>query len=215
MVSRRLVMPNWCWNRLIVDGPLEDRQRVFQEVWTGGKIFNKILPEPDKYTDDIIDDLLRSETGLQAMLIEASVDDGESTEDHIRGTRARLAEKAWYYWRIEHWGTKWDLEDGDYDFSDDGTTICFDTAWAPPVPVIRAMSRRYPTLNIRLKYFEPSMCFAGEATFISGEGPDNYYQAGENDEEYWRLAAEFGFEWDEEEEEDIPAATVDWQTEGF
>jgi len=49
---------------------------------------------------------------------------------------------AWYEWRNENWGTKWDVcavEMGDLRLIGDGTTKeiefqCW-TAWAPPIPV--------------------------------------------------------------------------------
>jgi hypothetical protein len=50
----------------------------------------------------------------------------------------------WYEWRVENWGTKWDVceaeidEDG-LEYSDDKKVAWFSfrcwTAWAPPVPV--------------------------------------------------------------------------------
>jgi len=49
---------------------------------------------------------------------------------------------AWYEWRNENWGTKWDVcavEMGDLRLIGDGTTKeiefrCW-TAWAPPIPI--------------------------------------------------------------------------------
>ncbi|MGA2063270.1 MAG: hypothetical protein ABSG67_22595 [Thermoguttaceae bacterium] len=213
-------MANWCLNKLIIDGPDEDIQRLIDEVWTGEDIFNKILPEPEEYTNEIIDDLMASNTGKKRIAFNASLSNcSEVLEEHIQSVRADIVEKPWYHWRIEHWETKWDLEDEeDYCVFEDGTDILFSTVNSPPVPVIRAMSRQYPTLTICLKYFEPDMYYGGEATFVGGEGQDNYYSDetshGISYEEFRCIASEFGYQDEEEEEEPVPA-NVNWQTEGF
>ncbi len=50
----------------------------------------------------------------------------------------------WYEWRVENWGTKWDVCEAEIDhdgleYSDDQKVAWFSfrcwTAWAPPVPV--------------------------------------------------------------------------------
>jgi hypothetical protein len=162
-------------NRLIIDGPQEDRQRFLQEIWTGERIFQTVLPEPKEYTDDIIDDLL----------------DSYSHSD-IDITRDEIVKSPSCYWCSKRWGTKWDLySEDDYGISDDGTEIDFETAWGPPVPIIRAMSMQYPTLNIRLKYIELDNVFAGEGTFVAGEGDDHYYEDSDN---FNRILGELGYD---------------------
>ncbi len=45
----------------------------------------------------------------------------------------------------------------------------FRTAWSPVIPLIKAMSKMYPSLTFGLKYFEAGMEFQGEAIFENGE----------------------------------------------
>lgn len=43
----------------------------------------------------------------------------------------------WYQWRCEHWGTKWNAYNQDLiDISYGCIELKFDTAWAPPIPII-------------------------------------------------------------------------------
>jgi len=59
----------------------------------------------------------------------------------------------WYDWRIENWGTKWDAYDQSYEESDNSScnagagSYIFNTAWAPPVPVIRRLATIFPDIT--------------------------------------------------------------------
>ncbi len=98
------------------------------------------------------------------------------------------------------WGTKWDVGGGwNHAYvqeHEDKVTIGFDTAWAPPLPVIKAMSVLYPELKFHLVYFEPGERFAGEARFFDGYEKHDRYE--DDDPQYRRIASELG--WDEDEE---------------
>lgn len=66
-------------------------------------------------------------------------------------------EAGWYGWANANWGTKWDA----YDASplggspEEGTLLYrFDTAWAPPVPVLLELSRRFPAVEMDLDWHE-------------------------------------------------------------
>jgi len=187
-------MPNWCNNVLFIRGA---DQRELAQVWREDRPFQQLVPMPSTWTKEEIE-ALNNTFRLQGM--------GVTTE-----------EDAWYWWRLDHWGTKWDLNRDEITVveleGDNGveTRLRFDTAWSPPIPVIKAASALYPKLTLELVYVEPSMEFAGEATFVGGGvREDNYYEGGR---EYRRIAADFGwtFELDEEEDDEAP----NWQVEGF
>ena len=77
-----------------------------------------------------------------------------------------------YDWCIEHWGTKWglyDVEATDAGFEDGHIGYTFLTAWSPPVPVIQAMSERFPSLRFSLDYFEGGAGFMGSQEYDGGE----------------------------------------------
>jgi len=86
-----------------------------------------------------------------------------------------------YNWRVENWGTKWDLDDTTtIDREENQMIYKFDTAWAPPVGAVRSMSNQFPKLAFRLEAVEPGMAFG----FIG---------------EYWEgdIEDEVDLEWDE------------------
>jgi hypothetical protein len=83
---------------------------------------------------------------------------------------------SWYGWRVNNWGTKWDLseqeqrETADWLLSDSaGFTACFDTAWSPPLQAIAALSAMFPSDKFILHYLELGMMFAGTAHIFNGE----------------------------------------------
>ena len=51
----------------------------------------------------------------------------------------------WYDWRCANWGTKWNA--GDCEIYTNGT-VRFNTAWAPPVPVIKKIFEDNPKTRI-------------------------------------------------------------------
>ena len=75
-----------------------------------------------------------------------------------------------YEWVIQNRGTKWncsecEISDENYYSYKDGKfgeiKYTFNTAWSPPIPVIEAMSKKYPKLKFDLRYFERGMGFNG------------------------------------------------------
>lgn len=148
-------MPNWCHNTLRVEGAEEDVIEFVNRARTSSGdgdqpfFFSNFIPEPDY----------------------------ENEGD-------------WWGWRIENWGTKWEPNFGgpflamgapgsdpsaaknqiDLQGSDGELSVSyeFDTAWAPPVPVIRAASRQHPDLQLEIVWGEPGGDFGGRARFVGG-----------------------------------------------
>ena len=107
---------------------------------------------------------------------------------------------SWYGWRVNNWGTKWDLseqeqrETADWLLSDSaGFTACFDTAWSPPCQAIAALSAMFPSDKFILHYLELGMMFAGTARISDGESiEDDIFE----DEESIRAFALEVFDYD-------------------
>ena len=85
----------------------------------------------------------------------------------------------WYEWRVGkaenrfqdgHWGTVSNARCSTQisNANDQAADIYFLTAWSPPVPVIRDLSRNYPDLAFTLKYYEPRCEFYGTLRMRSG-----------------------------------------------
>jgi hypothetical protein len=107
----------------------------------------------------------------------------------------------WYSWRVNNWGTKWDVggEDafGERILPDDNTVVLsFDSAWSPPIEFYIFMKGQ--GFHIRASYFEPGMAFCGDWI----DGMDNYY-GGEWRDFPTHLIEEYNMEefYEEDEEE--------------
>jgi hypothetical protein len=92
----------------------------------------------------------------------------------------------WYDWRLDNWGTKWDIG------ADIGTekeqwygikatrvgnqvSASFDSAWAPPTGLYEKLVEL--GYNVRATYWEPGMAFCG----IWNNGEDNYVEYTDKD----------------------------------
>lgn len=75
----------------------------------------------------------------------------------------------WHGWCSEHWGTKWNVREGaQWSAVPGAVSVTFETAWAPPLPVLERLGERFPGAEIELEYEEPGMNFAGRAVFAIG-----------------------------------------------
>jgi hypothetical protein len=88
----------------------------------------------------------------------------------------------WYSWRINHWGTKWDIELCDVSISDDGKELSahFDSAWSPPIEAYDALGAM--GFKIEAIYAEPGAAFCG----AYDEEGDHCVSYPDFDNENWR-----------------------------
>ncbi|HPR34099.1 MAG TPA: hypothetical protein PKY64_00365 [Anaerolineaceae bacterium] len=170
-------MPNWCLNEIKIHGTKEDID-AFEQYLSKSKIpfdFNLFLPYPEEFK--VLDD-------AYAEAKAAGVPYNKLPKSGY--------EQGGYDWCVWEWGTKWNLQDasverrGDEDLSGD-----FNTAWAPPLGVIQAMSAMFPNLTITINYSEDNMGFQGFASYQNGDVIES-----------WEEEMEYEDDEDEDEEED-------------
>lgn len=68
---------------------------------------------------------------------------------------ALTGEKDPLSWSRKYWGTKWNGYDE--TTNDDKTSITFDTAWTSPFELIKALSKKFPTAEISVKYADEDL----------------------------------------------------------
>jgi len=83
--------------------------------------------------------------------------------------REQYGENNWYDWSVAHWGTKWDTDAQNVFYDGETLTLCFDTAWAPPIELYEYLVEQ--GFSVLADYYEPGMCFAG----IYEDGEDRAY----------------------------------------
>lgn len=81
----------------------------------------------------------------------------------------------WYWWRVNNWGTKWDIQLYHWDVIDDTITIGFDTAWAPPIGAYESMAENHG-IEVVASYYEPGCAFCGT---WDNENREEHYEYGE------------------------------------
>jgi hypothetical protein len=180
-------MPNHVENDLYVRGPAEDLKRFKEEA-------QGIEGLPDKDEKERTTALLSAHTFIP---YPKTFVDGERCK--ACGGMERDPEKTWackacggqvtdgynrggYEWCIEHWGTKWGLYDVklvEEDYEYESLKYTFRSAWSPPIPVIEAMAKKYPTLEFLIEYFECGMGYQGGRRYANGECVNGW------DGDYW------------------------------
>jgi hypothetical protein len=84
----------------------------------------------------------------------------------------------WYSWRVNNWGTKWEVDTEGLEFIDheDGTAEIsgyFDSAWGPPINAFNTLAADFDSCYAEAYYCEPGMGFVG---YWNSEGADEYYE---------------------------------------
>jgi hypothetical protein len=148
-------MPNWCSNSITIQGSTETLKPLWEEAnREGSGLLNAMVPMP-------------------------SALEGTTSPAPKEGTPQPLVDghDNWYAWRLENWGTKWDVDLDGLEFTDngDGTseiTGWFQSAWSPPIEAYNTFLDDMDGVYISADYHEPGMDFAG----IYSDGDDQYME---------------------------------------
>lgn len=150
-------MPNYCHNDLWIYGATEDVDALLTLM--GADLpepkfdFNAVLPYPKAYKDR--DDEF------------AALGHKGATEKY--GPRAQDGyNSGGYEWCAKNWGTKWNAYHvirRDYM----GVCITFQTAWCSPLPVIAALHKKFPQLELSLEWFERGAAIYGGVRYVPEE----------------------------------------------
>ena len=146
-------MPNWCENELTVSGDKAEIRKLKTKARDRDTdlSLNNLYPMPEE---------LRKTEPLPDKPKKALVK--KYGADH------------WYYWRINNWGTKWDVTAELTNETDESLLYGFCSAWSPPISWLKKVSRDYPKLSFRLKYDEPGMGLIGVVVMEKGEVETHY-----------------------------------------
>jgi hypothetical protein len=81
----------------------------------------------------------------------------------------------WNNWSRENWGTKWNAYQGKHGIENGEAFIYFQTAWAPPWPVMAAFCNRFKIAFVH-RYFDEGENFWGIDTWGPSKWADNRIQ---------------------------------------
>lgn len=88
------------------------------------------------------------------------------------GNKKKYGYADWYGWCCDNWGTKWNACDPSITSESKTALIyAFDTAWTEPTPVLKALSEKYPDIDISTdaNYEDPEPWTTFTTTFKDGE----------------------------------------------
>jgi hypothetical protein len=159
-------MPNWCSNKITIRAGAETRKKI-KNLLLGTEYyrpfnvvektpltsnetlfsFHNVIPQPDCILDP---------------------EDPRRKSD-IPQSDPKGAMPEWYSWRVNNWGTKWSVSEVHMSETDTSLTYWFETAWAPPEPVIRRLSEMFPNAYIILSFDEPGCLGRGATHYKDGE----------------------------------------------
>jgi hypothetical protein len=140
-------MPNWCNNTLEITGNVKSIAAFKLKATTekGDFSFEPFLPLPKE------------------------LDTGPCGQEVVPELIKKTGYSNWYDRNCAILGTKWDVN-GVLEVSKPAKLgYTFDSAWAPPILGVVAISKQYPTLEFVLGYDEPGEGFAGKVEIKGGK----------------------------------------------
>lgn len=148
-------MPNWCNNSITIQGSTDTIKTLWDEAnREGSGLLNAMKPMPKELEGTTSP---TPEDKVQPMV------DGHDN---------------WYSWRVDNWGTKWDIDPTEgLEFTDNGDGTAqisgwFESAWAPPIQAYDTFLDDMDGCSLVADYHEPGMDFAG----FYDNGDDQYME---------------------------------------
>jgi hypothetical protein len=75
----------------------------------------------------------------------------------------------WYEQHWNEWGTKWNAVDCIIEDYDEYIIVWFETAWSPPIPIMKALTKQHKGLSFHMEYNEGGVGFRGVFESQDGE----------------------------------------------
>lgn len=173
-------MPNHCTNLLSCTSGKTIGEIIKPYLTNDGKNidFNKILPMPEGILKTC------NASSIEEITKERTPEEIEARQkEHDELCEQNLKDygyKDWYDWSVAVWDTKWDAYSC-YTFEDESLAledihdIGFQTAWSPPINVIRQLAKLTGE-SLRMSYYDEGWMFGGEYLVdADGSESDNCY----------------------------------------
>ena len=136
-------MPNWASNELTITHnkvSLEIKE-LFQQTCKEGDnipLFQHFVPMPEELKNTI------------------------APCPRVEALEEKYGASNWYDWRYKNWGCKWEVADIYLaEEEKNSVTLCFNTAWCPPITFYKNLIEKYPDIRLYANYTEESNEYAG------------------------------------------------------
>ena len=203
-------MPNHCTNLLSCTSGKNIGEIIKPYLTDDGKNidFNKILPMPKGILKTL------KESTIEEITKKRTPEEEEARKKNTEALHEQNMKDygygSWYDWCVANWDTKWNayscwtLEDDSFNDIEDLSDIGFQTAWSPPINVIRELAKLTGE-SLRMSYYDEGWMFGGEYLVnADGSETDNCYEDIDDCPEHLReeLDVQYFLDCREEQEED-------------
>ena len=169
-------MPNYCNNNIVITGPNSVIDKI-EKIANGdkGDLLQYFYPMPKALED--------TTAPLQK---DATKEEKAKAKENLK----KYGYDNWYDWRVENWGTKWDIMEfyniNRKEIGEDESEISlgFDTAWAPALGAYEKFLDKNSNCSLKAYYYEPGCDFMGEWD----NGIDSCFEVAKYglDDDFWK-----------------------------
>ena len=169
-------MPNYCNNNIVITGPNSVIDKI-EKIANGdkGDLLQYFYPMPKALED--------TTAPLQK---DATKEEKAKAKENLK----KYGYDNWYDWRVENWGTKWDIMEfyniNRKKIGEDESEISlgFDTAWAPALGAYERFIDKNSNCSLKAYYYEPGCDFMGEWD----NGMDSCFEVAKYglDDDFWK-----------------------------
>ena len=173
-------MPNWCDNQITITGP--------------SSVIDKIEKIVNEESNNAENGLLQFFHPMPKELLETEAGPLAKTKKEKQARQARklkFGAENWYDWRVNNWGTKWEVcefygvdKQPDALIGDSTITFAFSSAWSPPIGAYEKFLENNPDCFIRAYYYEGGCDFMG----LWEDGVDDCYAPSDykSTDDFWQ-----------------------------
>ena len=173
-------MPNWCDNQITITGPssvIDKIEKIVNEESNNAE--NGLL----QFFHPMPKALLETEAGPTAKT--------KAEKDERKARKLEFGAENWYDWRVNNWGTKWEVcefygvdKQPDALIGDSTISFAFSSAWSPPIGAYEKFLENNPDCFIRAYYYEGGCDFMG----LWEDGVDDCYAPSDykSTDDFWK-----------------------------
>ena len=169
-------MPNYCNNNIVITGPNSVIDKI-EKIANGdkGDLLQYFYPMPEALKDT-----------TAPLPKDATKEEKAKAKENLK----KYGYDNWYDWRVENWGTKWDIMEfyniNRKEIGEDESEISlgFDTAWAPALGAYEKFIDENSNCSLKAYYYEPGCDFMGEWD----NGIDSCFEVAKYglDDDFWK-----------------------------
>ena len=173
-------MPNWCDNQITITGPssvIDKIEKIVNEESNNAE--NGLL----QFFHPMPKALLETEAGPTAKT--------KAEKDERKARKLEFGAENWYDWRVNNWGTKWEVNEfygvdkqADALIGHSTISFAFSSAWSPPIGAYEKFLENNPDCFIRAYYYEGGCDFMG----LWEDGVDDCYAPSDykSTDDFWK-----------------------------